>query len=156
MDKLKFQFAGINWIREMEILSNPQLINQLKMNILNVSKRINDIELLIAEENRQMLVYVQLSWLGRKFFKRQIFEETEEVLSQILPSFKFRVTDDPKLFALALEKVKEALTRRPKNEVRNLDPATDSKSVPSVGSSADGTKVDSTPSNVETDSKKQS
>lgn len=129
MDNAKYQYAGLQWIREMELLDNKQLINILKMNILLVSNRVKEVELLISSENKQMLVYLDLSWLGRKFFRKSIFADTEDVLTQLLPSFKFRVIDDPKLFATALERVKAALTRRPTNAERNTAPVTDTKSV---------------------------
>lgn len=155
MDNAKFQYAGLQWIREMELLDNKQLINILKMNVLLVSPRIKEIELLISRDNKQMLVYLELSWLGKKFFKKSIFEETEDVLSQLLPSFKFRVIDDPKLFNMALEKVKQVLTGRTPNAERTSDTNTDVKSVsssksndlattePEVTSESSGTDVSS-------------
>jgi hypothetical protein len=110
MDRLKYQLEGIKWLAELELLNNPQLINNIKLNILVVSKQIKEVELLIYRENRTMLVLLELSWFGHRFFKRRIFEEVEDSLSQILPSFRFRVTDDPKIMELAVARVKQALT----------------------------------------------
>lgn len=115
MDKSKFQYEGLKWLYEMQLLDNPQLINNLKMNILLVSTSIRDVELLVYREKKQMLIYINLTWYGRKFKKDQIFIEVEEVVSQLLPSFKFRVTDDFNILTLAIERVKQALTGR-KNE----------------------------------------
>lgn len=115
MDKSKFQYEGLKWLYEMQLLDNPQLINNLKMNILLISTSIRDVELLVYREKKQMLIYIDLTWYGRKFKKDQIFIEVEEVVSQLLPSFKFRVTNDFNILALAIERVKQALTGR-KNE----------------------------------------
>lgn len=110
MDRLKYQLEGIKWLAELELLNNPQLINNIKLNILVASKQIKEVELLIYRENKTMLVLLELSWFGRKFLKRSIFEEVEDSLSQMLPSFRFRVTDDPKIMELAVARVKQALT----------------------------------------------
>lgn len=110
MDKSKFQYEGIKWIMEMELLNHPQAINTIKFNVLMVSKRIQEVELLIYRENKSMLVLLELSWFGRKFRKKQIFTEVHEALSQLLPSFRFRVIDDPRIMQMAVERVQKALT----------------------------------------------
>lgn len=110
MDRQKFQYEGIKWLFELELLNHPQAINHMKLNILMVSKRIKEVELLIYRENKSMLVLLDLTWVGRKFFKRKIFTDVHEVLHQLLPSFRFRVVDDPRIMELAVEKVKKALT----------------------------------------------
>jgi hypothetical protein len=126
MDKSKFQYEGLKWLYEMQLLDNPQLINNLKMNILLISTSIRDVELLIYREKKQMLVYVDLTWFGRKFKKDTIFIEVEEILSQLLPSFKFRITDDFSILVLAIERVKQALTRRKNETNTNADGSSDS------------------------------
>lgn len=109
-DKQKFQFEGLKWLHEMEFINHPQVVNNIKLNILMTSNRIKEVELLIYREKKSILVLVELSWIGRKFFKKQIFEDVHESLQQLLPSFRFRVTDDPKIMEMAVEKVKRALT----------------------------------------------
>jgi hypothetical protein len=121
MDGRKLQHAGLKWLQELELVNDPQLINQLKMNVLICSPRIKEVEFLIYRENKSILVLLELSWLGRKFFKRSIFAEVEDVISQMLPTFKFRVTDDPRILAMAVARVKHALTGG-KNEDRNTSP----------------------------------
>ena len=110
MEKQKFQYEGLKWLVELELLNHPQVINQLKFNILMVSKHIKEVELLIYRENKSILVLLELSWIGRKFKKTQILQDVHEVVSQMLPSFRFRITEDPKIMELAIEKVKTALT----------------------------------------------
>ncbi len=95
---------------EMELLNHPQAINTIKFNILMASNRIKEVEILTMRENKTMLVLLDLTWIGRKFFKTRIFSEVEEILTQLLPSFRFRVIDDPEIMKLAVERVKQALT----------------------------------------------
>jgi hypothetical protein len=110
MDKRKFQYEGLKWLFEMDLLDHPQAINTIKLNILSTSKRIKEVELLIYREKKAMLVYVELSWFGRKFQQRQIISDVYEVISQLLPSFRVRVTEDPTIMRMAVEKVKKAIT----------------------------------------------
>lgn len=110
MDGRKLQHAGLKWLQELELVNDPQMINQLKMNVLLCSKRIKEVEFLVYRENKTTLVLLELSWLGRKFFKRSIFAEVEDVLSQMLPTFRFRVTDDPAIMKMAIARVSRALT----------------------------------------------
>ena len=127
-DKQKFQYNALKWIFEHQLLDDPQVLNHLAMNVLSVSKSIKDVEFLLARDQKQLLIYLELSWFGRTFKKNTLFEETESILGQMLPSFKFRVINDPKIFKMALDKVKKALTGG-SNEVSNQ---------PIVGASTNG------------------
>lgn len=110
MDRTKYQYEGMKWIVELELLNNPQVINTIKLNVLMVSKRIKEVELLIYRENKSMLVLLDLTWIGRKFFHKEICMEVQEVLTQLLPTFRFRITQDPKIMEMAVNLVKQALT----------------------------------------------
>lgn len=110
MDKTKFQYEGIKWLAELELVNHPQLINTIKFNVLTVSKQIKEVELLIYREQKSILILLELSWFGRKFFKKQIFTEVQELLSQLLPNFRFRVTDDPKIMNMAVALVQKAVS----------------------------------------------
>lgn len=110
MDRSKYQYEGMKWIVELELLNSPQVINTIKLNIFAASTAIKEAELLIYRENKAMLVLLELSWFGRTFKKKQIFEDVQESLTLLLPSFRFRVTDDPKIMNMAVDKVKQALT----------------------------------------------
>lgn len=109
-DKLKFQYSGLNWLLEHQLLDDPQIMNHLALNVLSISKSIINVEFLLSRDHRQLLIYLELSWLGRTFNKDKLFEETQLILSQMLPTFKLRVINDPKIFKMALDKVKKALT----------------------------------------------
>lgn len=110
MERQKFQYEGMKWLMEMELLDDPQAINTIKLNILALSRNIKEVELLIYRDQKSMLVLLDLSWIGRKFFKKRIFGEVYDILQQLLPTFRFRVVDDPKIMELSIARVKQALT----------------------------------------------
>jgi hypothetical protein len=140
MDGRKLQHAGLKWLQELELVNDPQMINQLKMNVLLCSRRIKEVEFLVYRENKTTLVLLELSWLGRKFFKRSIFAEVEDVLSQMLPTFRFRVTDDPAIMQLAIARVTRALTGG-----RNEDHNTSGSNVPNVPVGESGQPIQESP-----------
>jgi hypothetical protein len=109
-ERQKYQHESLKWLFELDLLSQPQAINTIKLNILSVSERIKEVELLIYSEKKSMLVKLDLTWFGRKFRKKQIFSDVTEMLTQLLPSYKFRITDDQAIVDLAVAQVKRALT----------------------------------------------
>jgi hypothetical protein len=109
MDNSKFQYEGMKWLMELELLNHPQAINTIKFNIMMTSNQIKEVELLIYRENKTMLVLLELTWFGQKFFKKRIFSEVQDILTQLLPSFQFRVTENPEIMKLAVERLKKAL-----------------------------------------------
>lgn len=110
MERTKYQYEGIKWLMEMELLNDPQAINTVKLNVMMASDRIKEVEILIHRENKSMLVLLELTWVGRKFLRKRIFGDVHDILSQLLPTFQFRVIDDPKIMQLSVERVKQALS----------------------------------------------
>jgi hypothetical protein len=106
----KYQLNAMKWLFELEVLNNPQVINTIKFNILAVSNSIKETELLIFRENKAILVLIKLNWFGRTFHKNQIISDIHEQLRLLLPSFNFRVTEDPKIMELAVAQVKHAVS----------------------------------------------
>ena len=121
MDKHKLQYEGLKWLFEMELLAHPQAINTIKFNILSTSKRIKEVELLIYREHKSMLVLLELSWFGNKFYKKDIFSDVYDLLSQLLPTFKIRVIGDPKIMELAIDMVKRATVGGSNEKVNNVN-----------------------------------
>jgi hypothetical protein len=109
-EKGRFQYSALKWLYEMELVSDPQLINNLKLNIFNVSGFIKEVELLASQERLQMLIYVELSWIGRKFFQKPIIAGVTDIVNALLPRFRIRVVTDRGILDLAVAKVKQALT----------------------------------------------
>lgn len=156
-NKLKYQYEGIKWLAEMELLNHPQLINTIKFNILTASPRIKEVELLVHREHKAMLVLLELTWFGRRFSKKNIFEDVQDVLVQLLPSFQFRITDDPRIMELAIEHVKRALTGGKHENISNSgDAALQPTAPPEVQSSVPEQAPTRSQESVEPNSKEQS
>lgn len=119
-DRNKFQVEGVKWLQEMEMVNHPQFLNNLKLNILMVSKRIREVEFLIYREQKSILIYIELDWFTRRFSrkvtKKDILLDVNDVVEKILPSFRFRVVDDPDIMNLSITKVKNAITGGTKHE----------------------------------------
>lgn len=113
LEKGKFQYAGLKFLYEMELIDDPQLVNNLKLNILDISGTIKDVEFLSSYNHRAMLIYIDVSWFGRKFLLKRIEAGILDRVKQLLPNFRFRVTADRKIMDLALEKVKSVLKGEP-------------------------------------------
>lgn len=111
---------------------------------------------MIYRENKAMLIYLELSWFARKFKnKKKIFEEVQEVISQLLPSFRLRVTDDPEIIRLAVKKVEQALTGG-KNENSNNTSGAVVQQLPVEKPSETLDKADRSTESNETNSEEQS
>lgn len=131
-DKGKFQYNGLQFVYDMELVDDPQLINNLKLNIFSISGYVREVELLSSFQHRQMLVYVELSWVGRMFFKNVIVTGVTERVQSLLPRFKIRVITDHAILDLALERVKAALTGG-KSNAKISEPNVVAPSEPVVG-----------------------
>lgn len=149
-NKSRFQYEALKWMYELEMLEHPQLINNLKMNVMIQSKSIKEVELLIYREKKSILVLIELSWFGRKFKRKSILSDVHEGLSQLLPTFRFRVTEDPKIMEMAVEQVKRALTGGNVSEIPNV-PASNPDPIKS-----DESATPATESSVLSDSQEQS
>lgn len=154
-DKQKYQHESLKWLFELDLLNQPQAINTIKFNILAISERIKEVELLIYREKKSMLVKVELTWLGRKFFKKRIFADVNEMLTQLLPSYRFRVTDDQAILDLAVAQVTKALTGGTNESTTITSGSVSSPEPSSVANTEAPAETTETVSGDETDSKKQ-
>lgn len=105
----RFQYAGLKFLFDMELVDEPQLVNHMKMNFFAVSKSIKDMEFLSSYHHKQMLIWLDVGWFGRKFFRDEIESAVLDRAKHLLPNFKFRVTTDRAVMNAALERVKEAM-----------------------------------------------
>lgn len=108
-EKYLYQREGLKWLYEMELLRSPELINNLKFNILMVSNSIKECELLMNQDLKAILIYLDLTWWGSRFGTNDILRDVEDVVRQLLPSFKIRVVTDRKILELALERVENEI-----------------------------------------------
>lgn len=133
-EKGKFQFAGIKFLYDMELVDDPQLVNNMKLNVFSISASVRDVEFLSSYQHRSMLIWLDLNWFGRKFLSERIVAGVTERVQALLPQFRFRVTTDRKIFDLALARVKTALKGVPNEKVPSVVDGDDvSKSDSSVG-----------------------
>jgi len=109
LDTIKTQAAGLKWLYEMELLNSPQLINNLKLNILTQDSTIKDVELLIDQNSKAILIYIKLSWWGKVFRKDRIFVSIEDLITQLLPTYRKRVIHERWIFDLAIKKAKQVI-----------------------------------------------
>lgn len=109
-DKYRFQHSGLKWLYEMELLDDPQLINNLKQNVMSASRfRVRECEFIMSQEDRKILIWIELNWFWKKFFLKQINYDIFDVLSQLLPNYQFRIVTDRKILDLAITKLKKSL-----------------------------------------------
>jgi len=117
-DKVKMQVGALKFLYEIELLDDPNLLNNLKLNILAVSKRIRETEILSLHrfERKEMLIFIDLTWWGRKFESERILSDVEGVISKLLPNFKLRVTQDKKILDAAVKNVHDFFEPKKKKE----------------------------------------
>ena len=107
--KGKFQFAGLKFLYDMELVDDPQLINNMKLNVFDVSSSIKDCEFLSSYHHKSMLIWLDVNWIGKMLLEKRIVTGVTDRVQQLLPNFRFRVTTDRKIFDLALAKVEAVL-----------------------------------------------
>lgn len=127
LERVKTQSAGIRWLYEMELLQNPQLIDNLKLNIFMQHKRITDVEILVDQNRRGILIYLKLTWWGSKFNESDISFSVQELISNLLPNFRKRVIFNRDIFQMALDQAQKLV--RGNNEKSDT---TDSDDVPNL------------------------
>ncbi len=93
---------GLSWLLELNLIQNPAVANAIVLNIFKVSNRIKDAEILTDTDHKRMLVWIELDWLGKKFFTKEITKNIEKMLQSALPSYQFRVVTDKTLFQKAI------------------------------------------------------
>ncbi len=120
-NRQRFQYEGLKWLYELEIVNDPQLINNLKLNVLVLSRHIKDAEFLIYRENKSILVYLELNWFASKFLRSRLIDEAGQIVSELLPAYKFRVITDKNILNMAVDLVKKALGGKNEKSSSNTD-----------------------------------
>lgn len=96
---------ALAWLLEMELVSNPYVLNSIILNMLVGIKGVKDTELVIDEKQKKILIYLELTWFSAKFNKIKIEQKVNEMIGQILPSFKKRIIFDRTILEKALKLV---------------------------------------------------
>jgi hypothetical protein len=81
-DRQLYQKAAIRWLYEMELLQDPQLINNLKFNLFAISPHVKECEFLIFRDRKEILVFLELSWFGRELLPEQLKVLVDELLAE--------------------------------------------------------------------------
>ena len=96
------QTGALSWLMEMELVSNPAVLNALIANIAGAVLGVKDVQFVIDTRSKKLLVYVKLSWFYDFFYKKATIDQVTELFEQVLPSFKKRVTLDIDILNKAL------------------------------------------------------
>jgi hypothetical protein len=98
---------GLSWLLELQLLQNPELLNAIVLNIFKLSNRVKNLEFLADQNNKRLLIWLELDWLGKNFHKKNIERSVMEMLVSVIPNFKIRVCYDRVLFDKAVKTVEE-------------------------------------------------
>jgi len=98
---------ALGWLLEMEVIDNPYVLNSIILNSFKNIKGLKDIQLLIDKPKKRVLVYLELKYLYKIFKENSIIQHTEEMLQQVLPSYRFRIITDLALFNKAQTRLAE-------------------------------------------------
>lgn len=85
-EKQKYQREAIQWLFDNEMVEDPQLINQLKLNIFRVSTTIRECEFLFFQPKRQLLIYLEMNWLGNLLSQKGLKQAIQsKLMRKVLP-----------------------------------------------------------------------
>lgn len=98
--------AGLGWLLEMELVNNPHVLNAIIANIFRAVSGIKDADFVIDTKAKKLLIYLELGYFAKIFYKRRIETQVSEMFEQTLPHFKKRVVFDKKILNRALNIVK--------------------------------------------------
>jgi len=98
---------ALSWFFENGIINKP-VLNTIYLNIFNFSTRIKDVEILVCENTKSMMIYIEFDWLCKllKSYKKIIPDLLDE-LNKNLPQFRIRVVLERSLLEKAQEIAKK-------------------------------------------------
>lgn len=94
---------ALSWLLEMELVSSPYVLNSLILNMIVPIKGIKDVQLVIDEKRKKILIYLELRWWEKRFHAKKIEQQINDIIEQTLPSFKKRVIFDKVLLEKAVK-----------------------------------------------------
>ena len=95
----------VKWFLELGIIDD-QVKNHLVLNAYDVHKSIKDVQLILDQERKKLLVYVEISFWSGLFKKDEILNDVHLRIGEMLPSYGIRVTNELKIFKKALNLIK--------------------------------------------------
>ncbi len=103
----QLKVSALAWLYEMEAINSPVLQANLQENILLISPKIKNCEVLIMKEVSSIMVYIEVNWINNYFYGEKIKSEVTQVIKRLLPSFRSRVVTDRKILNLTIKKLVE-------------------------------------------------
>ena len=103
----KFAASSLRFVYNNELLEDPCLLNDLYLGIYKLSKCIKDQEILINSNTKQIFVFIELSFLGKKlkFIENNVRIQINEFLRDRLGWYKVKIFTEYEDF----KKVKDKL-----------------------------------------------
>lgn len=101
------QANALKWLLEMEMMADPNIFNSIVLNIFRVSKYIKDVQFITDNPRKKLLIYIEIDvgWFFKKSRTEKLKQALEELLGEILPSYKKRIVFDEHIFTAALKLV---------------------------------------------------
>ncbi len=97
--------AGLSWLLENEAVSSPAVLNALILNIFRMVPGVVDIEFVIDSNAKKLLVYLEVTRWTRWFHLKKTELQVRQLLDQVLPSYKKRITSDREILQKAVKLV---------------------------------------------------
>lgn len=121
MEDKEYIKSSAKWLFEMNWINNDYVKSALLANIYTTSRFIKNVDILVDQNNKRMLIYTELSFFG-KLFKRQtkISKDVLEIVGDALPSYELRVIYDYSLFNKALEIMNPAPIEKVEEESKEV------------------------------------
>lgn len=103
---------GTKWLLDLGMVNNDYIQNVILLNIYNATSMIKDVELLTDVYSKKVLVFLKLSWLGNRIFKKRVADLVLDMLSEGLPGFSIKIEYDKQSFEKSLEVAKKLAEKR--------------------------------------------
>ena len=93
---------ALAWLAEMDLVTNPAMLNNMILNLLVGVPGVKDANLVIDTQNKKMLIYLELGWFAIRFKAKVIDLHVNDIIKQVLPSWRLRVIFDRTILEKAL------------------------------------------------------
>ena len=104
---------GTRWLIELELFNTPHLQNVILLNIYKCSNHIKHVNLLMDSNTKRLLIFLDLTWIGRTFYKESIRLSVLELIQATLPSHEIGITYSKDFFNKSLNLVKKFIKNTP-------------------------------------------
>lgn len=104
MDDKEYTKHSARWLFEMNWVNNDYVKSAILANIYTASKYIKNLDILVDQENKRMLVYLEIGFCGKLFMRKEAIKQTvSERITDALHDYTIRVVYDYSIFKAALK-----------------------------------------------------